>query len=160
VPTGPFNDALGGPLISSSTLGAYTTNQWYFDPCALIDDNGQPYLYFGGQSPPNARVVLLNTNMTSISGAAMPTGATNFFEASYLHKRNGIYYYTYSSLPPSVILCMTNANPTNGFSFQGTVLAAPVNFGQNNQSSFFTYKGNWYCAYPNRYLASQNGIPP
>ena len=100
VPTGPFNDALGGPLISSSTLGAYTTNQWYFDPCALIDDNGQPYLYFGGQSPPNARVVLLNTNMTSISGAAMPTGATNFFEASYLHKRNGIYYYTYSSLPP------------------------------------------------------------
>jgi hypothetical protein len=55
---------------------------------------------------------------------------------------------------------MTNANPTNGFSFQGTVLAAPVNFGQNNQSSFFTYKGNWYCAYHNRYLASQNGIPP
>ena len=158
VPTGPFNDAKGSALINSSTPGAYTTNQWYFDPCAFIDDNGQPYLYFGGLSPTNARVILLNTNMISVAGTAMPMAATNFFEASYMHKRNGIYYYTYSSQPPSVILCDTNSNPTNGFVSQGTVLVAPVNFGNNNHSSFFSYKGNWYCAYHNRYVANQNGI--
>ena len=159
-PTGPFNDACGKALINSATPGAATANQWYFDPCAFIDDNGQPFLYFGGYAPTNARVILLGTNMTSVAGTALPMNATNFFEASCLHKRNGIYYYTYSSQPPSAILCATNSNPTNGFVYQGPVLAnTPYNYYNNNQSSFFSYQGVWYCAYHNRYVATQNGIP-
>src|ERR1035441_4769222 len=67
----------------------------------------------------------------------------NEFLRSVLPAQAQRYLLLHLFLPaPSVILCMTNANPTNGFSFQGTVLAAPVNFGQNNQSSFFTYKGS------------------
>ncbi len=161
-PAGPFTDAKGSSLINSATPGAYTPNQWYFDPCAFIDDDGQPYLYFGGSNPTNARVILLNTNLTSISGSAMPLTATNFFEASYLHKRGGTYYFTCSSTPSSgmVILCQTNSNPTSGFVPTGTVLAnPPQNDYNNNHASFFAYQGAWFCAYHNRALAAQNGIP-
>ena len=159
VPTGPFVDAKGSALINSSTPGASTANQWYFDPCVFVDSDGQRYLYFGGNSSTNSRVIRLGANMTSIVGSAQPMGTTNFFEASYMHKRNGIYYYTYSSQPASTILCDTNSNPTNGFVHLGTVLNAPVNFYNNNQSSFFSYAGNWYCAYHNRYLSNLRGIP-
>jgi O-glycosyl hydrolase len=154
-------DARGSALITSSTPGASTPTQWLFDPCAFIDTDGRPYVYFGGQYPTNARVILLNSNMTSVSGSAMPMFATNFFEASYVHKRGSTYYFTYSTRPEAgmVIYCETNSNPTNGFVAQGTVLPnPPVNVYNNNHQSICNYKGNWYIAYHNRALAIQNGL--
>ncbi len=157
VPTGPFKDAKGGYLINSSTPGAFTTNQWYFDPDVFIDSNNV-YLYFGGQVPTNARVILLNSNMTSISGSASPMSAQNFFEASYMHKYGNSYYYSYSA--GSTIQYEMSSNPISGFSFAGTVLPnPPYDYFNNNHHSFFTYLGVWYCAYHNRYLATLNGIP-
>ncbi len=161
VPTGPFVDARGSALITGSTPGASTSTQWLFDPCAFVDSDGQPYLYFGGQYPTNARVILLNTNMTSASGSAMPVFATNFFEASYMHKRAGTYYFTYSTRPEAgmVIYGETGSSPTNGFVPRGTVLPnPPVNVYNNNHSSIFSYQGNWYIAYHNRALAKLNGL--
>jgi len=126
VPTGPFTDARGSALITGSTPGASTSTQWLFDPCAFIDSDGQPYLYFADISDQRA-VILLKTNMTSVSGSATPLFATNFFEASYMHKRGSTYYFTYSTRPEAgmVIYCETNSNPTNGFVPQGTVLPNP-----------------------------------
>jgi hypothetical protein len=117
VPSGPFTDARGSSLINSSTPGAATATQWLFDPCGFVDDGGQAYLYFGGQYPTNARVIQLNANLTSVNGSAAPMFATNFFEASYMHKRNGIYYYTYCNRFEfgAAIYCETNSNPTTGF---------------------------------------------
>jgi arabinoxylan arabinofuranohydrolase len=161
VPNGPFVDARGSALVTGSTPGASTPTQWLFDPCAFIDDNGTPYLYFGGQYPTNARVILLNTNLTSVSGSALPMFATNFFEASYMHKRNGVYYYTYCNRfeVGAAIYCETNSNPTNGFVPQGTVLPnPPQNVNNNNHHSIFSYLGNWYIAYHNRAAALANGL--
>jgi O-Glycosyl hydrolase len=161
VPTGPFVDARGSALVTGSTPGASTPTQWLFDPCAFIDDTGAPYLYFGGQYPTNARVILLNTNLTSVSGSALAMFATNFFEASYIHKRNGVYYYSYCNRfeVGAAIYCETNSNPTNGFVPQGTVLAnPPQNVNNNNHHSIFSYLGNWYIAYHNRAAALANGL--
>ena len=161
VPVGPFKDARGSALISGSTPGASTSTQWLFDPCAFVDDDGQAYVYFGGQYPTNARVIRLNSNLTSVSGAASPMFATNLFEASYMHKRGGIYYYTYCNRFEfgAAIYCETNSNPTNGFMPSGTVLAnPPQNVNNNNHHSIFQYKGNWYIAYHNRAAALQNGL--
>jgi arabinoxylan arabinofuranohydrolase len=163
VPTGPFVDARRSALITSSTPGAATASQWYFDPCAFIDDNGQPYLYFGGQYPTNARVILLSTSMTNVIGSASPVFATNFFEASYMNKRGGTYYFTYSTTASAglVIGCETNSNPTNGFVPQGAALPnPPQNVNNNNHASIFSYQGNWYIAYHNRAVALQNGLSP
>ncbi len=161
VPTGRFKDARGGSLINSSTPGATTATQWLFDPCAFVDSDGQSYLYFGGQYPTNARVILLNPNLVSVSGSAMPMFATNFFEASCLHKRGGTYYYTYCNRfdVGAAIYCETNSNPTNGFVPQGTVLPnPPQNVNNNNHHAIVSYLGNWYIAYHNRAVAVQNGL--
>jgi arabinoxylan arabinofuranohydrolase len=167
VPTGPFKDARGSYLVNSSTPGAATGNQWYFDPCVFID-GGTNYLYFGGADPTNARVILLSNNLTSVSGSASPMTtsgsmtASNYFEASMMHKRNGIYYFSYSSRPSTgtKIQYATNSNPTSGFTFVGDAVPNPPHdFNNNNHHAFFTYQGVWYCAYHNRYLAEQQGIP-
>ena len=161
VPTGPFHDARNGALITGSTPGAASPTQWLFDPCAFIDDDGQAYLYFGGQYPTNARVIRLNSNLTSVSGSATPMFATNLFEASYMHKRDGIYYYTYCNRFEfgAAIYCETNSNPTTGFVPAGAVLAnPPENVHNNNHHSIFQYQGNWYIAYHNRAAALANGL--
>ncbi len=161
VPSGPFTDARGSSLINGSTPGASTSTQWLFDPCAFMDSDGQSYLYFGGQYPTNARVILLNPNLVSVSRSATPMFATNFFEASYLHKRGGIYYYTYCNRFEfgAAIYCETNSNPTSGFVPQGTVLAnPPQNVNNNNHHSIVSYLGNWYIAYHNRAAALQRGL--
>ncbi len=161
VPTGPFRDARGSPLINASTPGAYSPTQWYFDPCAFIDDDGQPYLYFGGQYPTNSRVIRLNPNMISVSGSASPLETPDFFEAAYMHKRNGIYYLSYSTRPEAgmVIAYATSSNPTNGFVYRGTVLPnPPQNRWNNNHHSIVQFKGNWYIAYHNRAASLDQGL--
>lgn len=161
VPTGPFTDARGSALITGATPGASTSTQWLFDPCAFIDDDGQAYLYFGGQYPTNARVIRLTANLTSVSGAASEMFATNFFEASYMHKRNGTYYYTYCNRfeVGAAIYCETNSNPTNLFVPQGVVLAnPPQNVNNNNHHSIVSYGTNWYIVYHNRAAALANGL--
>ena len=160
-PTGTFKDAKGSALIDSSTPGASSPTQWYFDPCAFIDTDGQPYMYFGGSAPTNSRVIQLGTNLTSVSGSATGPSTTIFFEASHMHKRNGIYYLTYSTTPSAgmTIYCETNSNPTNGFVPQGTVLPnPPVNVFNNNHHSIVSFGGNWYVAYHNRFVAKANGL--
>ncbi len=46
-------------------------NIWLFDPGVFIDDDGQAYLYFGGNGEQNARVIKLNNDMVSVSGSAI-----------------------------------------------------------------------------------------
>jgi len=161
VPYGPFTDARGSALVSGSTPGASTSTQWLFDPTVVMDYNGTPWLYFGGQYATNSRVVQLGANLTSVVGSARAMFATNFFEDSWIHKRNGIYYYTYCDQfsVGAAIYCETNSNPTNGFVPEGTVMAnPPVNVNNNNHHAIFSYLGNWYIAYHNRSLAKQNGL--
>jgi len=165
-PTGPFVDALGRALINSSTPGASGTNQWFFDPCAFIDDNGQAYLSFGGDDPSDARIILLNSNMTSVSGSAIPvqTGSlgyvTNFMEGSYLSKYNDQYYFSYATHTATgqEVEYAMSSSPTSGYTWKGSVVLAPYNY-NNNQAALFTYQGVWYAVYHNRYLAAQKGIP-
>jgi len=52
-PTGPFNDAIGAPLLVGSG---------YIDPTVFIDDDGQAYLYWGN---PFLWYVKLNSDMIS-----------------------------------------------------------------------------------------------
>ena len=161
VPSGPFKDARGSALVTSSTPGASTSTQWLFDPSVVIDYNGTPWLYFGGQYPTNSRVIQLGANLTSVVGSAMPMFATNFFEDSWIHKRNGIYYYTYCNQfsVGAAIYCETNSNPTNGFVPEGTVMAnPPQNVNNNNHHAIFSFQGNYYIAYHNRAVALQNGL--
>ncbi|GAB4005219.1 hypothetical protein GCM10029992_52480 [Glycomyces albus] len=76
-PLGPYEDAIGGPLVSDSTPNSSALN---IDPTVFIDDDGQIYLYWGSYWQP--RMAMLNQDMTSLAGPiTTPQGLTDFWEA-------------------------------------------------------------------------------
>ncbi|MGC3959976.1 MAG: glycoside hydrolase family 43 protein [Verrucomicrobiota bacterium] len=161
-PIGPFTDPLGKALITHGTPGVQPAqNMWLFDPGAFIDDDGQAYLYFGGNGDGNVRIARLNRDMISLEGEVMKMTAPNFFEAAWVHKRKGIYYFSYSTTPKAHMRFdyLTSDNPTNGFTYRGVISDQPPLNNNNHHAANFEFKGKWYHVYHNRIVARQAGLP-
>lgn len=158
-PLGPFTDPIDGPLADSNTPGVQPFDGWLFDPMTFIDDDGQAYMYFGGNGEDNLRVVRLNDDMISIDGEAEQFTVPDFFEAAWLHKQDGTYYFSYSSDPDAgmQIEYMTSDDPMSGFTYQGVISPQPPNNNNNNHQAIFQMNGQWYQMYHNRIVAEQNG---
>ena len=168
-PEGPFVDPLGRALITHSTPGASVP--WLFDPAVFVADDGNEYIYFGGgphdANPPagqNLRVMRLGDNMTSVLGTASMIAAPLSFEASFMHKHNGIYYFTYSTNfehGAARIDYLTSDNPVTGFLHRGTVLDNPtiagnnINRHNNNHHGIIKYEGAWYIFYHDRRVTGE-----
>lgn len=162
-PLGPFVDPIGKPLVENSTPGVQpAVNMWLFDPMTFIDDDGQAYMYFGGNGDNNVRVIKLNRDMISVDGPAIHLTALNFFEASWMHKYNGTYYFSYSANPRAEMRIdyMTSSSPISDFTYGGAVSKQPPLNDNNNHQAIFNFNGEWYQAYHNRAVAKQAGIPP
>jgi beta-xylosidase len=89
LPTGPFKDPLGKPLVKKAMLKGQM-----IDPMVFIDDDGAAYLYFGQG---NCNIVKLNDDMISYDESKIisikPKG---YNEGSFVFKRNGKYYLMWS----------------------------------------------------------------
>jgi arabinoxylan arabinofuranohydrolase len=163
-PGGPFVDPLGSPLITKSFPNANVP--WLFDPACFIDDDGQAYLYFGGgdDGGQNARVVRLNDDMISLRDSMATTiPTTAFFEASFMHKRDGKYYFSYSSDFSSghgaALEYLMSDSPMSGFEYQGKLLEnGGINDGNNNHGSVLEFAGKNYLFYHNRKLQQELGV--
>ncbi len=163
-PSGPFVDALGGALINRNTPGVEDVD-WIFDPRCFVDDDGQAYLYFGGgdiDTGDNARVIRLGEDMISLADESATTiSAPDFFEAAFMHERDGRYYFSYSTTFASgtaTIDYMVSDDPMTGFEYAGTILPNPTgNNNGNNHHSIVEYEGSWYIVYHNRVLARRDG---
>lgn len=161
-PLGPFKDPIGKKLVETSTPGVMPAqNMWLFDPMTFVDDDGQAYMYFGGNGDNNVRVIKLNKDMISVDGPAIPLSAQNFFEASWMHKNNGIYYFSYSSNPSAQMRIdyMKSTSPTSGFTYGGVISKQPPFNDNNNHQAIFKLNGSWYEAYHNRIVAKEAKIP-
>ncbi|MGE4286764.1 MAG: glycoside hydrolase family 43 protein [Phycisphaerae bacterium] len=161
-PEGPFKDVRGSYLVDGNTPGVQPSrNMWLFDPCAFIDDDGQAYLYFGGNGDDNVRAVKLKRDMISLDGDVIKMSAQNFFEAAWVFKRNGTYYFAYSSTPRAGMSFdyMTSKKPTEGFTYAGVTSDQPPLNNNNHHAALFEFKGKWYQAYHNRIVAQEAGIP-
>lgn len=167
-PTGPFVDVKGSALITKSLPNANVP--WCFDPSVLIDDDGQAYCSFGGATAgtngiENARIIKLNADMMSTSGAAVTVDAPGFFEGSYLHKRtiNGVkkYYFSYfRNAGRSTIDYLVSDDPMIGWGNNGIVTRTPINNGSrnNSQACIFEFKGKWYMSYHNRKVSIDRNL--
>ncbi len=74
-----------------------------------------------------------------------PLSADNphrFFEASWMHKYNGRYYFSYSTGDSHLICYATADNPYGPFTFGGVILEPVV--GWTTHHSICEYKGKWY----------------
>jgi len=161
-PTGPFTDPIGQRLVTSSTPGVLpATAMWLFDPMTFIDDDGQAYMYFGGNGEDNLRIIQLNEDMVSVDGAATQFHVPYYFEAPWMHKHNGTYYLSYSTNPSNGMRIdyMTSDNPLTGFTYGGILSPQPPNNSNNNHQAIFKFNGEWYEAYHNRIVAQRAGIP-
>jgi hypothetical protein len=117
----------------------------------FVVDDGQADMYFGTRTP---KAVRLNQDMISTSGAIQNvtiTGATTYGEAPHMHKRNGAYYFSYSTGWPGQIHYATASNPLDPFTYRGVILDY-TNVSTNHQS-IAVYTGQWYIAY------HRNGLP-
>jgi arabinoxylan arabinofuranohydrolase len=155
-----FKDARGSALVDANTPGAAGPDSWLFDPGVLIDADGQAYLAFGGNGESNARLIQLGSDLASVSGSALSLTPKGFFEASFLFKRNDIYYLAYSTNPANGLRIdyMTSDSPMSDYVYAGTIADQPPQNGDNNHASEFAFKDKWYHAYHNRVVAKQAGI--
>jgi hypothetical protein len=68
-----------------------------------------------------------------------------FFEASWLHKHNGKYYFTYSTGDTHFICYAIGDNPYGPFKYGGKILEPVV--GWTSHHSICAFEGKWYLFY-------------
>jgi beta-xylosidase len=148
-PAGPFVDALGKPLVAA---GSYRGQM--IDSAVLADDDGASYLYWGNG---NSYQVRLNDDMISFDATAVKTyHPTNYNEGSFVFKRNGIYYFTWSEndtrSPDYRVAYATSDSPLGPWSDRiGVILSKDASLGilgTGHHSVVRVPKSDdWYIAY-------------
>lgn len=79
-----------------------------------------------------------------------------FFEAAWVFKRNGKYYFTYSTGDTHFLCYATGDNPYGPFTYQG-VLLNPVE-GWTNHHSIVEIKDKWYLFYHDVQLSGKTHL--
>lgn len=125
--------------------------QRYHDNKALE----HPYLPEGDEPALPSRVVKLSEDMLEFAEDPRPVlvvGADGkplmasdphrFFEASWMHKYKGKYYFSYSTGDTHLLCYAVGDNPYGPFVYQGVILTPVV--GWTTHHSIVEYKGKWY----------------
>ncbi|KAL4970964.1 glycoside hydrolase family 43 protein [Aspergillus stella-maris] len=151
-PEGPYEDAIGEPLVPETVFGAQAIDAQLFQ-----DDDDRVWLYYGGWS--HAIVVEMNEDMVSLKGEYLEITPEGYVEGPWMLKRNGIYYFMYSvggwgdnSYGVSYV---TGPSPTGPFSSTATqILMGNDRVGTSTgHNSVFTPDGEYYyVVYHRRYL--------
>ncbi|UOB17621.1 glycoside hydrolase family 43 protein [Abyssalbus ytuae] len=68
-----------------------------------------------------------------------------FFEAAWMHKYNGTYYFSYSTGDTHFICYATSSNPYGPFTYQGRILNPVI--GWTSHHSICEVNGKWYLFY-------------
>lgn len=123
-----------------------------FDPNGKEPRSSEPAL--------GPRIAKLSAGMLSFDGPAQEISILDeyktpvlageegkrFFEASWMHKYNGVYYLSYSTGSSHYIAYATSDKPTGPFIFRGYVLN-PVHLGWTTHHSIVEFQGKWYLFY-------------
>lgn len=119
--------------------------------CGQEPDNNEPAL--------PSRVVKLSNNMLEFAekpreliilderGDVIPAGNHDhrFFEASWMHRYEGKYYFSYSTGNTHKLCYAIGDNPYGPFTYQGVILTPVV--GWTTHHSIAKFKGKWYLFY-------------
>jgi hypothetical protein len=127
------------------------------DPCVFIDEDGSAYMYYGGGS--KCQGGELNDDMVSLkSEMKSMEGLEDFHEATWVFKRNGIYYLTYADNNPGAnnMRYATSDNPLGPWTYQGIFLK-PTGC-DTSHGSVVEYKDQWYLFYHNQKISGQGTL--
>lgn len=126
-------------------LQRYRDNKAIESPCLPADN----------ESALPSRVVKLSDNMLEFAEEPRPVivlgedgkplfagDPHHFFEASWMHKYKGKYYFSYSTGDTHLLCYAVGDNPYGPFTYQGVILTPVV--GWTTHHSIAEYKGKWY----------------
>ncbi|RYX82016.1 glycosyl hydrolase family 43 [bacterium] len=125
------------------------------DPCVFIDDDGKAYFYYGGGG--TCKGGRLKDNMMEIDGQLQEMkGLVDFHEATWVHKRNGIYYLSYADNNDkdgkhNQMRYATSKSPLGPWEHKGVYMDPTDSF--TNHGSIVQFKGQWYSFYHNSSLS-------
>lgn len=139
-PSGPWKDAIGKALVTDDTQNDVALN---IDPAIFYDGN-DIWMYWGSWNA--GRRVKLKENMIELASTPEDIKIKDFFEAPWMHKYRGNYYFSYASGYPST----TNysmATSLNGPWTQKGVLNDKLDNSETNHQAIFKYLGHWYFMY-------------
>ncbi len=122
-----------------------------FDPDGREPRNSEPAL--------GPRIAKLSADMLSFEGPAQEISILDefkapvlagehekrFFEASWMHKYNGVYYLSYSTGDTQHIAYATSTSPMGPFIFKGYILSPVI--GWTTHHSIVEFQGKWYLFY-------------
>ena len=150
------------------------------DPCVLIDDDGQAYLYWSGMGIRGAQ---LKANMLELDGElqevqmprregmpemppmkvggqqmeGLPDG---FKEGPFAFKRNGWYYLTFPWVRKEggteTLAYAMSKSPLGPWDFKGIIMAEHANRCWTNHHSLVEYKGQWYLFYHTNFFSPKD----
>lgn len=154
-----------GVATSSSPVSDFTPQGYIqgvggfsmIDPAVFIDDDGQAYLYYGGGG--HCAGAKLKPNMVEIDGTVQTmTNLVDFHEATWVFKRNGIYYLTYADNFPGSnrMQYATSSGPLGPWTSKGVYLD-PTGC-DTSHGSVVEYKGQWYQFYHNAAISGQGNL--
>jgi len=163
-PEGPFTDPRGMPLIKLEETAKFKDHSWRnIDPAVFVDDDGKAYLYWGNKQ---LWWVELESDLVHLKGERFTLGANgkmqnrdvshvkinvvdtlpNFEEASYVWKRNDVYYLVYAAGFPESIAYATSDAVTGPWEYQGVIME-PISGTTTIHPAIFEFKGATYLAY-------------
>ena len=178
---GPWTNAVGqgkDKLVGGRGIIGCDGVSWCFDPGIFIDDDGTTYVTWGGgesNSRPNTDnfdIVKLNDAKDAPVGNGSHVKVNNLptrkmLEASYIHKHDGKYYFSYSTgwqQGAPTIDYGIGTSPMGPYTWKGTILGDPsmngrsIN-GNNNHHGIAEFKGHSYVVYHDRRIAKgHNGL--
>ena len=140
-PAGPFKDT-GKPMEGIGGI----------DPKIFIDDDGQAYIYNN-----SAIVAKLKPNMIELAEEprkviyanqdVMSNDTLRFNEGSYMHKKDGKYYYSFTNFHNKKHqgFYAIGDNPYGLFEWKGAFVPKPRE--AQNHHSVIEFKGQWYIFY-------------
>ena len=116
------------------------------------------------------RIAKLNTDMKSFAGHVKEIKLIDkegknfgekdndkrFFEAAWVFKYKGKYYFTYSTGDTHFLCYATGDNPYGPFTYQGVILN-PVE-GWTNHHSIIEFNGKWYLFYHDTQLSGKTHL--
>ncbi len=105
------------------------------------------------------RVARLAEDMRSFAGDVMPLQILDaegrplraddherrFFEAAWMHRRDGLYYFSYSTGDTHALVYATGDNPLGPFTYRGRILEPVI--GWTTHHSIVEFRGRWYLFY-------------
>ena len=149
-----------GVATSKSPTGPFRNGRWLegatqIDPCAFIDTDGQPYLFYGQFA---GKMYRLSKDMQHlVPGTFRDSIITerdhHFHEGIQVVHRDGWYYLVYADISrrgmPTCIGYSMSRHLEGPYEYKGVIID---NFGcdrnvWNNHGSIFEKDGQWYVAY-------------